>query len=119
MNSPSPPNNHSTEILPIQNLDAVTPDDELLVAYLDNELSDADKQSLEQKLTASEALRMRLQQLRSAWDLLDELPATKPDPNFAQSTIEMVAMSAAELGGAEASRVARADGGTPPGCWCH
>ncbi len=98
MNSPSPPNNRSTEILPVQGIDVVGPDDEMLVAYLDGELEDAARNSLEQKLSSDEALRWRLDQLRSAWDLLDELPVTKPDPNFAQSTIEMVAMSAAELG---------------------
>lgn len=99
MNSPSPPNNHSTEIFPVQDMDAVSPDDELLVAYLDGELDDAARASLETKLSANEALRSRLTQLRSAWDLLDELPITRPDPNFAQSTIEMVAMSAAQLNG--------------------
>ena len=99
MNPPSPPNNHSTEILPIQGFDTVTPDDELLVAYLDGELEESLKVNLEQKLASNEALRSRLAQLRSAWDLLDELPITKPDPNFAQSTIEMVAMSAAQIDG--------------------
>lgn len=99
MNPPSPPNNRSTEIFPVQGLDSVSPEDELLVAYLDGELEDAAKVSLEKQLSSDQGLRSRLDQLRSAWDLLDELPVTKPDPNFAQSTIEMVAMSAAQIDG--------------------
>lgn len=105
---PNPPNTRSTEIFPVQGIDSVSPEDELLVAYLDGELDADDKTSLEQKLSSDPALRARLDQLRSAWDLLDELPVTKPDPNFPQSTIEMVAMSAVQFeGNARSKRASR------------
>ncbi len=74
MNPPSPPNNRSTEIFPVQGLDAVSPEDELLVAYLDGELDDSAKVSLEKQLSSNEVLRSsRLDELRSAWDLLERV----------------------------------------------
>ena len=82
-----------------QPLDAVSPEqsgdprDEVLVAYLDGELSEADTEHLESQLASDAELRERLHQLQASWDLLDELPQSQPDRSFLQSTIEMVVSS--------------------------
>lgn len=78
------------------NFDGSSPDDEQLVAYLDGELDQQSAAEIESKLASDPHLRTRLNDLRSAWDLLEELPPVKPNPKFARSTIEMVAMSAAD-----------------------
>ncbi|MGN6543996.1 MAG: anti-sigma factor family protein [Aureliella sp.] len=75
--------------------DSSSPDDEQLVAYLDGELDGQTVAEIETKLATDPHLRTRLNDLRSAWDLLEELPPVAPNPKFARSTIEMVAMSAA------------------------
>lgn len=75
--------------------DGSSPDDEQLVAYLDGELDQQSVSEIETKLATDPHLRGRLNELRSAWDLLEELPPVHPNPKFARSTIEMVAMSAA------------------------
>lgn len=73
--------------------DPVRPDDEMLVAYLDGELDSKSISAVELKLASDLNLRVRLNDLRTAWDLLEELPPAEPSPRFAQSTIEMLAMS--------------------------
>ncbi len=67
-------------------------DDELLTSYLDQELASDERLSLEKRLVDDEPLRIRLAEMRRAWDLLDELPETPFTPNFTQSTLEMVAI---------------------------
>jgi anti-sigma factor RsiW len=70
--------------------------DETLVAYLDGEL-DADGMSeVERRLADDEQFRRRLHELENAWRLLDGLPRADVDETFAQSTVEMVAVEAAE-----------------------
>jgi hypothetical protein len=64
--------------------------DEQLTAYLDGELSAIESNQLEQKLVHDESLRLRLAELRRAYDLLDDLPETPHDQRFTQSTIEHV-----------------------------
>lgn len=73
--------------------DSIRPDDEMLVAYLDGELDAQSISAVELKLASDTRLRGRLNDLRTAWDLLEELPPAEPSPRFAQSTIEMLAMS--------------------------
>jgi hypothetical protein len=67
-------------------------DDELLTSYLDQELASEERLALEKRLVDDEPLRIRLAEMRRAWDLLDELPETPFTPNFTQSTLEMVAI---------------------------
>ena len=67
----------------------IDPDDELLVSYLDGELSREDETDLENRLVASETLRARLQTLQSGWDLLDDLPEATPSLKLVESTLEM------------------------------
>ena len=67
-----------------------------LVAYLDNELDPSTRERLEQRLSEDGDYRRELQQLQRTWDLLDSLPRAEVDEGFTRSTVEMVAVSAAE-----------------------
>ena len=70
--------------------------DEQLVAYLDGEL-DAEASSRVEGLLASDAeARRKLQELDRTWELLDELDSPQVAERFAQSTLEMVTLAAAE-----------------------
>jgi len=71
----------------LSNIEAV---DEQLTAYLDGELSPSEATELERSLVDDERLRLRLAELRKAYDLLDELPETPHNQRFTQSTLEMV-----------------------------
>jgi hypothetical protein len=64
--------------------------DEELTAYLDGELSSQEANDLERRLVEDEPLRLRLAELRKAYDWLDELPETPHDQRFTRSTLEMV-----------------------------
>lgn len=77
------------------NDDRGTEIDEELVAYLDNELSTDDALRIERRLSEDPDYRRRLQQLEKAWDLLDTLPKTRADDRFMQSTMTIVAQTAA------------------------
>lgn len=68
----------------------VDPDDELLVAYLDGELSDAERKSVEKRLVSEPTFQKRMQSLETGWEWLDELPGEAIDENLVESTIEMV-----------------------------
>jgi len=69
---------------------------ELIVAYLDGELSAAGCQELEERLSHDAAFRDQLNSYRRTWDILDELPTTMADDRFAASTIELVAVAASD-----------------------
>ncbi|XZE43346.1 hypothetical protein SH467x_002904 [Pirellulaceae bacterium SH467] len=77
--------------------------DEQLTAYLDGELSALESSQLEQKLVHHESLRLRLAELRRAYDLLDDLPETPHDQRFTQSTIEHVIQKVKESPGSDDS----------------
>jgi len=64
--------------------------DEHLTAYLDGELSPVESAQLERSLVDDEKLRMRLAELRQAYDLLDEIPETPHNQRFTKSTLELV-----------------------------
>lgn len=70
-------------------------DDEVLVAYLDGELDAAQAQQIDQQISTHADLRKRINQLRMTWDLLEELPVNLPSPRFAETTLEMAALSLA------------------------
>ncbi len=69
-------------------------DDESLVAYLDGELSDEQTQLIDSQIASNVDLRQRINQLRMTWDLLEDLPVEPPSPRFAETTLEMAAISA-------------------------
>ena len=68
---------------------------ETLVAYLDGELSSAERQRVEQQLATDPAYRAELTRLEQVWGLLDELPRAAADDTFTRSTVAMVAVRAA------------------------
>ena len=74
--------------------DDFSPDE--IVAYLDGETSDAERRVIEQRLARDENYRQQLHQLERAWDMLDVLPQKQVDPSFVHTTMEMVAVTAAE-----------------------
>lgn len=74
----------------------VDPLDEQLTAYLDGELPPEEARALEQRLARDVTVRERLRELAGAWDLLDSLPRTTVDENFAKTTVAMVAIAAKE-----------------------
>ncbi len=82
-------------------------DDETLVAYLDGELDAATTQTLELQLAQQPQLKERLEKLRRAWELLDEIPDMPPSPNFAASTMEMIALSEVQEQAKQASWISR------------
>ena len=67
----------------------VDPDDELLVAYLDDELDDKTRKKVEQRLVAEVDFRLRLQALQTGWEWLDELPNESTNEKLVESTIEL------------------------------
>ena len=64
--------------------------DEQLTAYLDGELSAEEASAVERSLVGDEKLRLRLAELRKAYDLLDEIPETPHNQRFTKSTLELV-----------------------------
>jgi len=78
---------------PIVNPDKVR---EEICAYLDGELPAEDGREVEERLAAEPHFRDELQGMERAWRLLDELPHTEADEKFAATTVEMVAVRAAD-----------------------
>ena len=70
--------------------------EEQLVAYLDAELDDADARRIEELLASDAEVRQTLEKLEATWGLLDHLDQAHVDEVFTQSTLEMVAVAAAE-----------------------
>lgn len=68
--------------------------DEQLVAYLDGELDADTSRDVEQQLASNGAVRERLHELERAWDVLNELPESDVSPQFANTTLEMIAQTA-------------------------
>lgn len=68
------------------------PDQELLSAYLDGELSKEEIALLQERLAVEPKLQDQLESMRSTWSLLDELPQTPADLKLTQTTMELVAL---------------------------
>ncbi|QEF99554.1 hypothetical protein Mal15_36190 [Stieleria maiorica] len=68
----------------------VDPDDELLVAYLDDELDDEQRKAVEKRLVAETAFQRRLQTLQTGWEWLDDLPTEPNNEKLVESTIELL-----------------------------
>lgn len=93
-----------TQSQPLPDNAPVDPLDEQLVAYLDGELDQAERDTLEQRLVDDQTLRERLQQLQSGWEMLDELPQTSVREQFTETTLEMVAADVSQDVKAKQSR---------------
>ena len=66
------------------------PDDEMLTAYLDGELSEEELSRIEERLDRDPALSARLNKLRSAGKLLDSLESIPLNERLTASTMEML-----------------------------
>ena len=69
---------------------------EELVAYLDGELDAEQSQRIEQRAAAEPNARRMLEELDRTWHMLDELDAPATGEDFTHTTLEMVALAAAE-----------------------
>ncbi len=69
---------------------------EELTSYLDGELDADSVRRVEARLAQDSAYRAELQRLQRAWDLLDRLPRSSVPESFTQTTMEMVAVAAAQ-----------------------
>jgi hypothetical protein len=78
----------------------ITPDidatDEELVAYLDGELDAGNRDHVERRLADDAAFRARLRLLQRTWDALDVLGRADVGEQFTRTTVELVAVKAAE-----------------------
>lgn len=81
--------------------------EEELTAYLDGELDAAGVRRVEDRLARDAAYRGQLQKLERTWGLLDRLPRAAVGEEFTKTTLEMVAVSAAEDAAAVQSNVPR------------
>lgn len=70
--------------------------DEELIAYLDGELDDVASRRIENLLITDSHIRRKLQELERTWELLDQLDVSGADEYFTRSTLEMVAVAAAQ-----------------------
>lgn len=69
---------------------------EELVAYLDGELDAEGSREVERRLSQDAQYRQKLRQLQHSWDLLDRLPKADVGEVFTQSTVAMIAVTAAD-----------------------
>ncbi len=67
-----------------------------LSAYLDGELDAEGVRRVEERLARDADYHRQLQEMERAWGLLDRLPRASVGEEFTKTTLEMVALSAAE-----------------------
>ena len=70
-----------------------TPDDVLLTAYLDGELTSQERQHLEQRLANEPELRQRLALLEETWNCLNLLEQESVDAEQIETTLKIAAVS--------------------------
>ncbi|MEM8864019.1 MAG: zf-HC2 domain-containing protein [Planctomycetota bacterium] len=70
--------------------DNLNPADELLSAYLDGELSDAERTAVEKRLASDAGARQTLEQLRELSTTLRDLPPAKPNPSLRDAVLQQV-----------------------------
>lgn len=81
------------------------PDDELLTAFLDDELSAEEKVNTQRRLTNEPQLAERLEKLRMAGKLVESLAMAPPDEHLTAATIEtLTALVRREIQSAERRR---------------
>jgi len=69
---------------------------EELVAYLDGELDAEQSRRIEERAAVEPNARQMLQELDRTWHILDELDSPATSEDFTCTTLEMVALAAAE-----------------------
>ena len=87
---------------------------EELVAYLDGELDAEQSRRIEQRTAVEPDARRMLEELDRTWHMLDELDAPATSEDFTRTTMEMVALAAAD--DADKAKAERRGGGCGPGC---
>lgn len=80
---------------------------EELTAYLDGELTSEHRRRVEDRLAREPEYRAELRRMQRAWDMLEKLPRATVDESFARTTIEMVAVAAAEEARTQALAIPR------------
>jgi anti-sigma factor RsiW len=80
---------------------------EELTAYLDGELDGEHRRRVEERLARDSDYRAELRRMQSAWDMLEKLPRATVDDAFARTTIEMVAVAAADEARTQALAIPR------------
>lgn len=70
--------------------------DEVLVAYLDGQLSSEECEHVEELVARDEPTRQRLQSFDRVWNALDALPRSTASPSFTRTTIDMAVVKSAE-----------------------
>ena len=63
---------------------------EMIVAYLDGELSHEESLRVEKQLARNESFRQELQSFDRVWNALDELPQAEVGTTFSKTTMELV-----------------------------
>ncbi len=66
--------------------------DQELVAFLDGEVTETERATIEQHIANEPELGQRLADLRSTWQLLDHLSPTEPTDDFTKTTVTMTAI---------------------------
>ena len=94
-----------TDKIPEETVSRNNPDDELLTAFLDGELSEAEKTETEKRLEADPRLRARLERLRAVDDFLNRLELLPTDREMTANTMEILTgVVQKEIRAAEARR---------------
>ena len=70
--------------------------DSQLLALLDDDISDMERESLEKRLISEPNLRKRLRDLQQSWEALGELPRKSVDQRFTSTTVEMIVTRASQ-----------------------
>src|SRR5438309_427663 len=70
------------------------PPAEELVAYLDGELPPEGCRCVEERLASDPEYRRQLHDLDQAWEVLNALPITRADDDFARTTMQLVTVAA-------------------------
>jgi len=78
-----------------------------LIAYLDGEVDSETRQQIEQRLARDPQLVQRMREHQQAWDFLDELPQEDVGEQFTNTTLNMVAIAAADEGEARTRNAAQ------------
>jgi hypothetical protein len=72
------------------------PLDAQLLALLDGDLEEEQRELLEKRLVAEPELRKRLRDLQRSWEILGEIPHKTVDHRFASTTVEMIVTRATQ-----------------------
>lgn len=77
-------------------IDDLSSDEAILVEYLDGELTQQDRQAVEERLSREPELREHLARLEKSWQYLDLLDLENTDKELVETTLETVVFSAEE-----------------------